>query len=366
MTKIVSIFQDYRNNLSPEKVNAQRQKVVDLARGLAVLFMVLVHVLETYGVQRVRESNFGYVIEFFGSPPAAPVFMLLMGVSLAFSNRISPRALAIRGVKIFILGYILSFFRFFLPMFVGLKNGIFTMWDLKPYSMLALVIEVDILQFAGLSLVFLGSLEWLKIRKAYYPAIALVLSLASPHLWGIELNIPVFNYLFDPLWGDAYYVYFPFFSWIFYPLIGAYMGNHLIRAKDKTVYYRGLTYAGLILLVFGTLVSITDMQTHIGDYWRHGIGGNLWITGFVLVWLALLFFLLKRLPPSSAILDRLYFWSKNVTAFYCIHWMIIGWGTLLLGFEESSLKTIIIIMVVVTILCDRLTHAWTLLKHRQA
>jgi surface polysaccharide O-acyltransferase-like enzyme len=166
----------------------------------------------------------------------------------------------------------------------------------------------------------------------------------------------------DPLWGNSSYVSFPFFSWIFYPLVGVYLGNHLIRAKDKSIYYKGLAFAGLILLVFGLLVSVTDIDTHVGDYWRHSIGGNLWITGFVLVWWAFLYLLMEKITLPPFLLGRVNFWSKKVTSLYFIHWIIIGWGTLLLGFEDSSLFSTIILMVVFIFLSDRLTYAWTLVR----
>lgn len=58
----------------------QRLDAVDLARGLAVLFMILVHTLEVYAHPAVANSPFGETIKFFGGPPAAPVFMMLMGL----------------------------------------------------------------------------------------------------------------------------------------------------------------------------------------------------------------------------------------------------------------------------------------------
>ena len=331
MNAIVRIFQSYRDNLSSEKVNTGRQREVDFARGLAVLFMILVHVLGIYGTEGVQGSVFGYVIDFLGSPPAAPVFMLLMGLSIAFSKRMSPKTMALRGIRIFLLGYGLSFIRYVLPMMIGLRSNIFSPEDLEAGGLLTMLIEVDIFQLAGLSLIFLSFLEGLKVKKTYYLIIAIVVSLASPLLWGLKTNTAPIDFLLDPLWGNADHVSFPLFSWSFYPLIGVYLGNHLIRAKDKRIFYKGVALCGLTLLVIGSLVSLTNMDLHIGDYWRHGIGGNLWFTGFVLVWLALLFAALNKFSIPHAIADRINFWSRNVTPIYIIHWIIIGWSTLLLG-----------------------------------
>jgi len=43
-----NFIQTQKRNLSQEKVNSGRQFAVDFARGLAVLFMIWVHVLEMF------------------------------------------------------------------------------------------------------------------------------------------------------------------------------------------------------------------------------------------------------------------------------------------------------------------------------
>ena len=76
----------------------ERVRAFDLAAGLAVFFMILVHVLWHWGAPDTWTSPIGQVISFLGGPTAAPVFMFLMGASLAFSSRTSFRSLAIRGL----------------------------------------------------------------------------------------------------------------------------------------------------------------------------------------------------------------------------------------------------------------------------
>lgn len=60
--------------ITKEKVNMGRQRELDVAKGLAIIFMLLVHVYEVYG-REVEGTGFSKVVEFLGSPPAAPVFM---------------------------------------------------------------------------------------------------------------------------------------------------------------------------------------------------------------------------------------------------------------------------------------------------
>jgi uncharacterized membrane protein len=88
---------------------------IDLARGLAVFFMIAVHTLEVFANQDVKNSIFGQIIEFFGGPPAAPVFMTLMGFSFIYSRKSELKPKLLRGFKIFLSGYILNIIRGILP-----------------------------------------------------------------------------------------------------------------------------------------------------------------------------------------------------------------------------------------------------------
>lgn len=360
-----NIIKTQKNNISQEKNNTGRQFAVDIARGLAVLFMIWVHVLEIYADVDVQDSFFGGLIEFFGGPPAAPVFMLLMGVSIAYSQKNKPGQLMRRGLMIMLLGYALNFLRESVPLYIGLEWGDITRPDLLPYTFETLLLQVDILQFAGLALIFLGLLAALRIpRWAYLPP-ALAFALINPFVWHAQAGDSIGEYLLQLLWGQEYYVYFPFFTWIFYPLVGVVAGDLLIRAKNKRTFYQGIFCVGLLILLVGILILLTNPEFHLGDYYRHAIGGNLWMTGFVLVWWASIFFAANRFAMPKALQNRVTFWSKNVTVLYFIHWVIIGWGVLVLGYENIYFVGTILLMALFTILSDRLTFAWVNIRTRK-
>ena len=80
-------------------VGADRIRAFDLARGLAVVFMIDVHVLWHWGSPATWSKPIGLVISFLGGPTAAPVFMFLMGASLAFSSRSSYRHMSITSQR---------------------------------------------------------------------------------------------------------------------------------------------------------------------------------------------------------------------------------------------------------------------------
>lgn len=352
----------FRDTISAEKINTGRQVEVDLARGLAVLFMIWVHVLEIFGAYEIQDSIFAGVFEFLGGPPAAPVFMLLMGVSIAYSKQNNPGKLIWRGLMIMLLGYVLNFAREIIPLYIGLEFDLLSKIDLLPYTFETMLLQVDILQFAGLALVFLGLLSGLRIPYWVYLPLAFVFALANPFVWDIQGTSSVSEYFLQLLWGWDYYVFFPFFTWIFYPLVGVVVGDLLIRAKDKGVFYQGIFVIGLLVLLIGVLVLLTDAEFHLGDYYRHAIGGNLWMTGFVLAWWALIYFTTNRFPLPQALQKQVTFWSRNVTVLYFIHWVIIGWSVLILGYESISFAGLLLLMILFTVLSDRLTYAWVITR----
>src|SRR5690554_406766 len=104
-----------RNSLfADSQVNRGRQLELDVIKGLAILFMLLVHCLQTLSYSPWEPTWANRVIVFLGSPPAASVFMFALGVGLVYTRKNTPRELALRGLRVLLLGYALAFFRDFL------------------------------------------------------------------------------------------------------------------------------------------------------------------------------------------------------------------------------------------------------------
>ncbi|MCD6516885.1 MAG: DUF1624 domain-containing protein [Candidatus Aminicenantes bacterium] len=66
--------------LSENEINTGRQTELDIAKGLAIAFMIFDHVLECYASTQLENTVFADVIYFLACVPAEPVFMFLMGV----------------------------------------------------------------------------------------------------------------------------------------------------------------------------------------------------------------------------------------------------------------------------------------------
>jgi uncharacterized membrane protein len=337
---------------------ARRDRVrgFDLARGLAVLFMIGVHVLWHWGAPDTWTSPIGQVISFLGGPTAAPVFMFLMGASLAFSSRTSFRSLAVRGLWLLWLGYLLNFLRGVIPAYLGLTAGIVTPEQIAPFTLPWLATTVDVHHMAGLSLIALAALR--SATRPGWPWVVLAAGvvLAGPFLRGLEFGTPLLDGPLTPVLGGAPNVYYAVVPWIAYPLVGAVFGSLVARAPDRARVFRWGAALGLALCAAGIALFVVAPPTFdVNTYWRMPPSYVVSITGLVLVWLFVCDLAVRHVPANRAF-DFLYGWSGRVIAIYFTHWVIVGWGVGIFGFRSQPLAGAlfgILVAIVATALLSR-------------
>lgn len=336
---------------------APRIMAFDLARGLAILFMLIVHVMETYGSPDITDSVAGFVIDLFGGPPAAPVFMFLMGASFVFSRRATIGQGIRRGVRLLLLAYGLNLLRGSVPLWIGLRTGAISLQKVAPYTPSSMFWIVDILQCAGLALILLSIIRRLLPWPVGWLLAAGAVAIVSPLLWGRMSGWPVLDWFLTLLWGTGDQVAFPIFPWFSYALVGLAFGSRIAQSSNRDRVFKHAALAGGILLIAGTVVALTNPEFHVGDYWRSGPGVIAALAGFALLWLAACHWLVKQIP-EHAVLSLLYFWSRHVTRFYVFHWIIIGWGVLLFGFQTQGWPLLLFLMVGAAFLTDLCVRGW--------
>ena len=336
-------------------INTSRQIELDIARGLAVLFMITVHVLGEFSNEQVTSSLFGAIVEFLGSPPAAPVFMFLLGAGIVYSKKSTPALLFKRGVIILLGGYILNFLRGTLPSLIAYAlegNNEFLALSVTEF------ISVDILQFAGLALIYFAIVQKLKLNLKGILITGFVFCFIN-----LFATMKIDNLLFATFcslfWGANELSYFPFLTWIAYPIFGYCFGTFLIRCKDKSKFYSILLAVGLLSLVgfgfiftefFGFDLGMTDDYA----YYHHDIFGNIILLSFILIWISLLFFASKGFV--GVLKSTVQRWSKNVTKIYFIHWILIGFLYFLIAPESCGLIATIIISIILAVVSDALAE----------
>lgn len=303
----------------------KREVGFDIARGIAIVLMLVQHFYLLIISGFLNDPWWDLFFFFLGTVLAAPVFLFLMGVNAVKSRHNKPRELFTRGLYLLILGYLLSALRFYLPLILVQHFNLISNLESVIYkiSLLDYLLQVDIFQVAGLSLMFIAFLKWCKVKLNSFLGAAILISLISPFLWQLNFSLPILNRLAAPFWGTDPYVVFPFFSWAFYPLVGFYFGNLLLASKNKKDFFEDCLLKMIPVGALGFIFSIYTILTTKASYPRHGFGGDLFFTAIIIAWLSVLSLNYRDLPAKT--ISNLTFLSKNTTLIYIIQWLLIAW-----------------------------------------
>ena len=287
--------------------------------------MILVHVkLELPGFP--LSDAYSKVLEFVGSPLAAPTFMILLGTGIAYSKNKEPKKMAKHGLMLILIHYTLNFAAFSLP---SLTQLIITGEQGYRDDIWHYLFGVDILAFAGLTFLFFAVKEKLRLGTVHLVLIAMALSCANYIItWLIN------SYWLWPSTGLFVRVgdnsFFPFLSWIGYPVMGYVFGSYLLRCLDKKTFYKYLLAFSLLTALaisLGSFKYVFDLWgMHFGpeDYYYQDFIQYILVGGICFSWISLMYFLcgFKLLGFLNMHLSR---WSRNVTVMYVAQWIIIGW-----------------------------------------
>ena len=313
---------------------------LDIARGLAILFMFTQHCILVHEKTAGEGSNIlANIFVLLGTAPAAPVFMLIMGVFIG-SSKSNFKTNILRGIKIIVLGYLLNLLRFSIPLFIVGTAGFQLVDGETPLSMF---LAVDILQLAGLALIAGSFMKNIINNKIIAPIIIVAIMIISPLLWDNFGDSPIFYIL----WGANKNVYFPFFPWFNYPLLGMYLSKLLLDINNGTRNNKMLILTGISLIIIGILIF--DFFP-VGDYHRSGAAIHLLIIGFIFIWLFGCWWISNKFSSTNIIIRTLSFWSKNVTAIYFIQWVIFGWSILIFDANKQNAYVAALIGLVVLII----------------
>lgn len=337
----------------------------DLARGIAIIAMVAIHSIVFIGSEELRTTPIGYLCNSIISFLAAPVFMFIMGLLLTFSSKAPLKRQLLRGFLIFALGYALNLFRGTIPIAVALQFE----WlaDSENENPLLYLLEDDILQFAGLALVTLALVKRLLPWKNVWFIIAGLITFISPLLWNKSVDQPVVNYLVSLFTGSEIYNFFPFFPWIAFPLFGMGYGE-LLKTSNKTVFFKISVLAGIFLGIIGFILSrfSGDDLFHlllIGKFRQGQLPPAIIVLflSFQCIWIPFCYWL-STCTADNKIFNYFYFWSKNVTSFYFIQWVIIGFLCVVLPY--LNWPGVVLCIIVVTYFSDMCIRTYNKMLNR--
>lgn len=318
---------------SKEIVNSGRQPELDLAKAVLIFCLALVHCI----IECTPEEQLAHGIPFLfdsviGGPLGAPMFMFAMGFGMVYTKRAAPRDYVRRGLRIGLTGYVLNLCRFLVPFLAGyLMTGDFEKYiEPLPYR----VLGNDMLQFAALAMVMIALFVRLRLSNVTMLFICLVMSAAGTFLNGVDAGSPAGNIFLGYLIGTedasgAVSSDFPLLNWLIVPVSGYVFGGLLQHVKNKSLFYRILSTAGILVCAVYFPPAIR------GGWGMFGEGQNCYYhisTTDALVSIAAAVGILgiyHMIVPclSGRALDCVTEISRNVNRVYCIHWVFVMWIT---------------------------------------
>ncbi|OGU74792.1 MAG: hypothetical protein A2V93_00855 [Ignavibacteria bacterium RBG_16_34_14] len=296
----------------------ERNRTADLAKGLAIVFMVQVHVIELFAEQEIFKSAVGKISLFVGGPSCAPVFMAVMGYFVYLSKK-SWAENSKRGLTLIIGGLILNI-GLNLHLLIRIYNGEL---DINPWHY---VFGADILPLAGLSVIALAFLKKIFNKNLIPYIVAIPLILFLSHLLPDLSNNPEspLTYIQAFFYGRVEWSYFPFFPWFIYPLAGFIFS---IISKEYS-YFLNSKLKITVIIISGIIILFTleyglNISHDLQSYYHHNEVFVLWVFAFLVIWIFCLNFLLQK--AGNNILWKYLTWlGKNVTAVYVFQWLVIG------------------------------------------
>ncbi len=318
--------------LSEEKTNLGRQREIDYAKVIAIVFMVLIHVWEELSYfdcfETVPTGFWHNLLQFGAGPLAAPLFMFAMGVGICLSSHRSPKEFAKRGVMLFIIGYLLNFCR----------NGIYYAiyyWTQGEWDIPELIYQSfngDILHFAGLTFLLVALFKKIKMPVLTMGGVAIIMQIAG---WLLSKYVPVSGTL-SYVVGHFYYAEkccFPLLQWFIFPVAGIIFAKYLRHVTDKDKFYRLILATASILLI-GLCFALSFIGYDIRNlymlandiYYQQEFFHSLFSILVVLIELALLYFITKKIKVR-AINNTVEYVSSNLNHIYIIQWLLVGSAT---------------------------------------
>lgn len=298
----------------------ERSITADVLKGLAVLFMIQVHITEVFADTSIYDSWIGRISLFLGGPPAAPVFMTVMGYFLAASSKTWQQT-AFRGVKLIAGGLALN-----IAINAHLLYHIVT--GQSTVNPLDFIFGIDILVLAGATTLIVALLK--KVLNFHFsiPAlIGILILIITPEinslLDGGNKSTLYFTSLFG---GDAPWSYFPIFPWSAYPLFGyaacLFLKNEIAEKylTEKVSWFIITVWA---VFVFFTIEYGIETAAALRNYYHHGIEYASWALAFTTGFTLLIEMAVKH-SKENAFLEYFALIGRNVTLAYVLQWIIIG------------------------------------------
>ncbi len=301
-----------------QKIEFRRSEMADLLKGFAIIFMILIHICELFLSSGFNSFIFTKISYLLGGPPAAPIFMIVMGYFLELSKR-NRKEMAYRGIKLILLGFALNI-AININLFFYIFNNKITF--LNPWEY---IFGVDILFLAGISTIIISFIKFSPHPKIIAISIFGLMLIIMHFTDNLSYSFGSFDYLSAYFIRIANWSYFPVIPWFIYPLFGFILGQYkkVLKYFNPSLLWRVFLfsiYLGFLYLTYNYAFEITG---NLDLYYNHTAK----FFGYTLLFLGGYWLLLKQLNiylGNYKIVKYFKWLGKNVTLAYVIQWIIIG------------------------------------------
>ncbi|MCJ7932933.1 MAG: DUF1624 domain-containing protein [Chryseobacterium sp.] len=348
---------------------SKRIAALDLIKGMSVIGMIIIHTLLIFAnVKSQSETVIGSFIVFLGR--GTSIFLICMGITFMTSSHQSLKSAVQRGGLLLVAAFFMNFMKFIVPVMFGFASDNFIQkygWH-APIEQQYLYLELlgDILQLAGLSLLFIGFIRKYVKNKYGILAIGLFIALVSREVSGITIDYPVINYILDLLFSNDFpaYVYFPVFPWMSFIIIGMFFGKWYLELNyNAKQLFKNMLYAGLLFVALGAPLVFIYGEYHYNGFYHMGPGGVIYFAGWTLIFLWAIFTATSKIQENSFI-RILKYCSRNLTSMYMIQWILISWGKGIFGYRQHGIGFVLLLIVLYMVLTFSVQFSLDLLKKK--
>lgn len=324
----------FSQTFSRDEINTGRQIELDITKTICIFFMVVLHFYEEFAIAATETSGTfaNFLTYFLAGFTGAGTFMLCMGIGFGYTKHSEPIDFIKRGALILLFSYILNIVRSIALIFF-FNNPNYPGPGIT--YMLIYLLQVDIMQFAGLALMCFGLFKLAKLKPWVMLLIATVLSLGGTFISMFAGEFSTGSYavdailsLFIPIYfagTDNVVSYFPLMNYLIFPIAGYCSSFYYKRLKNKKIFF-GLML-GLAAITITAYCLINPAKNQAGIFREGDIGyyhiytwdayvNIITSTGLI----GLTYFISLILPKF--ILNGCHNISKNINKIYCISWVI--------------------------------------------
>lgn len=310
---------------SKDKINTGRQPELDLLKAYSIVMMIITHCIDVLYNPGYLEHFPSYLIEdVLSQTIGATSFMMCMGIGIIYSRHTSAEDFLKRGIGLLTVGQLLNLIRY--GAVYGITYLILGDGDLRASAMLTF--SGDVLQFAGLFFICMALFTRLGLKHWHIFLISVIVNIIGMPLRGV-FNTGIYG--IDQFIGLFIFneseSYFPLVQWMIFPAFGLWLGDFIVRLKDKKRFYGLMLIPTVTVWVIYYYVGLkveqpfftvfTDWITFCGM----GIFDAIAILFCITSLLCAAYFINLILPESWK--RPIGYLSRNINRFYCIHEVIV-------------------------------------------